>query len=132
MRRGGYNLGGEKSGHLVFLDYNTTCDGILTALQILSIMLKNKKPLSELSKVMQIFPQILISVDVNKPKDILQIPAISNQIQKAENKLKGKGRIVVRPSGTESKIRVMVEGEDEGEIKLIAEELAGVIKHNLD
>jgi phosphoglucosamine mutase len=81
---------------------------------------------------MQIFPQILISVDVNKPKDILQIPAISNQIQKAENKLKGKGRIVVRPSGTESKIRVMVEGEDEGEIKLIAEELAGVIKHNLD
>ena len=95
-------------------------------------MLKNKKPLSELSKVMQIFPQILISVDVNKPKDIIQIPAISNQIQKAENKLKGKGRIVVRPSGTESKIRVMVEGEDEGEIKLIAEELAGVIKHNLD
>jgi len=132
LRRGGYNLGGEKSGHLVFLDHNTTCDGILTALQILTIMLKNKKPLSELSQVMQIFPQILISVDVNKRKDISQIPAISNQIQKAENKLKGKGRVVVRPSGTESKIRVMIEGEDEGEIKLIAEELAGVIKHNLD
>jgi phosphoglucosamine mutase len=95
-------------------------------------MLKNKQPLSELSQVMQIFPQILISVDVNKRKDISQIPAISNQIQKAENKLKGKGRVVVRPSGTEAKIRVMVEGEDEGEIKLIAEELAGVIKHNLD
>jgi phosphoglucosamine mutase len=132
LRRGGYNLGGEKSGHLIFLDYNTTCDGILTALQILSIMLKNKKPLSELSQVMQIFPQILVSVAVNKRKDISQIPAILNQIQKAENKLKGKGRIVVRTSGTESKIRVMVEGEDEGEIKLIAEELAGVIKHNLD
>ena len=132
LRRGGYNLGGEKSGHLVFLDHNTTCDGILTALQILTIMLKNKKPLSELSQVMQIFPQILISVDVNKRKDISQIPAISNQIQKAENKLKGKGRVVVRPSGTESKIRVMIEGEDDGEIKLIAEELAGVIKHNLD
>jgi len=132
LRRGGYNLGGEKSGHLVFLDHNTTCDGILTALQILTIMLKNKKPLSELSQVMQIFPQILISVDVNKRKDISQIPAISNQIQKAENKLKGKGRVVVRPSGTEAKIRVMVEGEDEEEIKLIAEELAGVIKHNLD
>jgi len=98
----------------------------------LSIMLKNKKPLSELSQVMQIFPQILVSVAVNKRKDISQIPAILNQIQKAENKLKGKGRIVVRTSGTESKIRVMVEGEDEGEIKLIAEELAGVIKHNLD
>jgi phosphoglucosamine mutase len=95
-------------------------------------MLKNKKPLSELSQVMQIFPQILVSVAVNKRKDISQIPAILNQIQKAENKLKGKGRIVVRTSGTESKIRVMVEGEDEGEIKLIAEELAGVIKHNLD
>jgi len=131
LRRGGYNLGGEKSGHLVFLDYNTTCDGILTALQILTIMIKNKKPLSELSQVMQIFPQILISIDVNKRKDISQISAILNQIQKAEKKLKGKGRVVVRPSGTESKIRVMVEGEDEGEIKLIAEELAGIIKHNL-
>ena len=131
LRRGGYNLGGEKSGHLVFLDYNTTCDGILTALQILTVMLKNEKPLSELSQVMQIFPQILISVPVTKQKDIAQIPVISQQIQKAENKLKGKGRVVVRPSGTESKIRVMVEGEDEGEIKLIAEELADVIKHNL-
>jgi len=131
LRRGGYNLGGEKSGHLVFLDYNTTCDGILTALQILSIMLKNQKPLSELSQVMKIFPQILISVDVNKGKDISQAPVISHQIQKAEHKLKGKGRVVVRPSGTESKIRVMVEGENEGEIKLIAQELAEVIKHNL-
>ena len=132
LRRGGYNLGGEKSGHLVFLDYNTTCDGILTALQILSVMLKNNKPLSELSQVMQIFPQILISVDVNNRKDISHIPVISDQIKKAEDKLKGKGRVVVRPSGTESKIRVMVEGEDESEIKLIAEELAEVIKHSLD
>jgi phosphoglucosamine mutase len=132
MVRGGYNLGGEQSGHTIFLDYNTTCDGILTALQILSVMLKNDKPLSELSQVMQIFPQILISVDVKKRKNISQIPAILNQIQKAEKKLKGKGRVVVRLSGTESKIRVMVEGEKEGEIKLIAEELAGVIKHNLD
>lgn len=131
LRRGGYNLGGEKSGHLVFLDYNTTCDGILTALQVLGIMIHNEKTLSELSQVMQVFPQILLNVDVSEKKDIFQIPAIANQISKFENKLKGRGRVVVRPSGTEPKIRVMVEGEDEEEIKITAEELAEVIKQNL-
>jgi len=131
LRRGGYNLGGEKSGHLVFLDYNTTCDGILTALQVLSIMLRNEKTLSELCRDIQLFPQVLINVDVREVKDIFQYPAVLRQISWAEEKLKNRGRVVVRPSGTEAKIRVMVEGEDEAEIRTIAEELAETIRITL-
>ncbi|MBW1678746.1 MAG: phosphoglucosamine mutase, partial [Deltaproteobacteria bacterium] len=131
LQKGGYNLGGEKSGHLIFLDYNTTGDGILSALRVLSIMIQKGKTLSELSQIMQPFPQILINVDVKGEKDFYQIPAIANQIKKLDNELKDRGRVVVRPSGTESKIRVMVEGEDEKKIKILGHELADIIKKNL-
>jgi phosphoglucosamine mutase len=131
LQKGGYNLGGEKSGHLIFLDYNTTGDGILGALRVLSTMVQSGKALSELSQIMQPFPQILINVDVKGEKDFYQIPAIANQIKKLDNELKDRGRVVVRPSGTESKIRVMVEGEDEKKIKILGHELADIIKKNL-
>ncbi|MCX8012542.1 MAG: phosphoglucosamine mutase, partial [Desulfobacterota bacterium] len=110
---------------------STTCDGILTALQVLSIMLRNGKPLSELSRVIQLFPQVLVNVDVKETKDIAQYPVIVKQINHAQSKLKDRGRVVVRPSGTEPKIRIMVEGEEEVEIRTIAEELAETIRITL-
>ena len=131
LQRGGYNLGGEKSGHLIFLDHNTTGDGILTALQVLSIMIQRGKPLSELSQFMQPFPQILVNVEVKEKKDPYQIPVIFNEIIKVKNELKDKGQVVVRPSGTESKIRVMIEGEDGEKIKKYAYDLADIIKQKL-
>jgi len=131
LQRGGYNLGGEKSGHLIFLDHNTTGDGILTALQVLSIMIKKGNTLSELSRIMQPFPQVLINVDVKEKKDPCQIPVIFDQISKVKNELKKRGKVVVRLSGTEPKIRIMIEGEEEVKIKVLAHELADIIKQNL-
>ena len=131
LQKGGYNLGGEKSGHLIFLDYNTTGDGILTALRVLCIMIQKGKPLSELARVMQSFPQVLVNVKVREEMDPYRIPAIGKEIEKLEAKLGDKGQLVVRPSGTESIIRVMIEGEDEREINALAHELADVIKENL-
>lgn len=127
MLRRGCNLGGEQSGHIVFLDHNTTGDGAITALQILSIMCKTGKSLSELASPIPIYPQVLVNVKVSKPKNIEAFPRIVNAIKKAEKRLNG-GRILVRPSGTEPKIRVMVEGTDMDEIRTIAEEIADVIR----
>ena len=131
LHRGGYNLGGEKSGHLIFLDYNTTGDGILSALQVLSIMVQREESLSELSKVMHPYPQVLINVDVTEKRDVYQIPIIVTYIRKVENELQDKGRLVIRPSGTEAKIRVMIEGEDGEKIKTLGYELADIIKKNM-
>ena len=109
------------------MDHNTTGDGAITALQVFAIMIKTGKPLSKLSSVVPIYPQVLINVPVPKPKGIEKFPAVMNAIEKAEGKL-GNGRILVRPSGTEPKIRVMVEGSNMHKITAIAEELAEVIK----
>ncbi len=127
MVKGGYNLGGEQSGHIVFLDYNTTGDGAICALQILAVMTKTGKPLSKLASKVPIYPQVLINVTVPKPKKIDKFPEVVKAVSDAEKKLKS-GRILVRPSGTVPKIRVMVEGDDMSKIKTIAEEVAGVIK----
>jgi phosphoglucosamine mutase len=121
------NLGGEQSGHIVFLDHNTTGDGAITALQILSIMCKTGKRLSELASPIPIYPQILVNVRVPKHGDLKGFPEVVNTIKKAEKRLNG-GRILVRPSGTEPKIRIMVEGDDMAEIKTIAYEIAEVVK----
>jgi len=131
LQKGGYNLGGEKSGHLIFLDYNTTGDGILTALRVLCIMIQKGKPLSELARVMESFPQVLLNVAVRDKKDPYHVPAIAAAIAKLEANLGDKGHLVVRPSGTESIIRIMIEGEDETVINLLAHELAGVVRENL-
>ncbi len=130
MIKRGCNLGGEQSGHIIFLDHNTTGDGPITALQVLSIMCRREKSLSDLASSIPIYPQILVNVHVLKPKEIDAFPKIKNAINKAGKKLKS-GRILVRPSGTEPKVRVMVEGDNMEEITTIAEEIAEVIKSNM-
>ncbi|MEW6713649.1 MAG: phosphoglucosamine mutase [Nitrospirota bacterium] len=130
MLRRGCNLGGEQSGHVIFLDYNTTGDGAITALQILSVMSRTGKTLSELASVIPIYPQVLVNVHVPKPKSMDEFPLVTAAIKKAEKKLKS-GRIFVRPSGTEPKIRVMVEGDDMAVITEIAEDIADVIKSSM-
>ena len=130
MLRQGCNLGGEQSGHIVFMDHNTTGDGAISALQVLAVMCKTGKPLSKLASGIPIYPQVLLNVPVLKPKSIEKFPAVMSAIKKAENQLKS-GRILVRPSGTEPKIRIMVEGSSMHKITAIAEELAEVIKSNM-
>ena len=128
MRARGYNFGGEQSGHLVFLDYNTTGDGTLAALQLLAIMIRKRKPLSELAAIMTTFPQILENVRMAVRIAPEQIPGFPEALRACEQRLGSRGRILVRPSGTEPVIRVMTEGEDEAEIAAIALELCDVIR----
>lgn len=127
MRKNGYSFGGEQSGHLVFLEHITTGDGALAGLQLLSIMNKTQKPLSELATLMERFPQVLKNVRTEKKIDVNSIKGFQETVQKLEEKLADTGRILVRPSGTEPVIRVMVEGQDEGLINAIADELCGCI-----
>jgi len=128
MRRNDYNFGGEQSGHLVFLKHNTTGDGILAALQLLVAMKKTEKPISELSKIMERFPQVLKNVTTRKKVGLDQISGFAAKVAAMEKELGNKGRILVRPSGTEPVIRVMVEGENEEKIENIADELCEVIR----
>jgi len=130
MMKRGCNLGGEQSGHIVFLDYNTTGDGPVTALQVLSVMCRRGKSLSNLASSIPIYPQVLLNVPVRRHKTIEEFPSIGAAVKKAEKKLTS-GRILVRPSGTEPKVRVMVEGDNMDEITAIAEEIAEVIKSNM-
>lgn len=130
MLRRGCNLGGEQSGHIIFMDHNTTGDGIITALQVLAIMCKTGKPLSKLSPAIPIYPQVLLNVQVPKPESIENFPSVMTAIRKAKKRLK-KGRILVRPSGTEPKIRVMVEGNNMRIVTTIAEELAELIESKM-
>jgi phosphoglucosamine mutase len=124
MRKHGYNLGGEQSGHLVFLDHATTGDGIVAALRVLAIMVREGKPLSELVQVMTRTPQVLINTTVDRKVPIDQLPAVQAMIASIEKQLGDDGRVLVRYSGTESKARVMIEGLDESKIKGWAEELS--------
>jgi phosphoglucosamine mutase len=127
MRREGYSFGGEQSGHLIFLDHITTGDGILAALQLLAIMKKRGKPLSELATVMESFPQVLKNVRTATRMEVDAIPGFPEAIEKFEQKLGKSGRILVRPSGTEPVIRVMVEGQDKAVIDEIADELCDLV-----
>lgn len=131
MIEGGYNLGGEQSGHIIFLDYNTTGDGLITALQVLAIMKQTGRPLSELASRMVNFPQVLVNVKVKDKKDLSTIPEIAKLMADVENKLEGRGRLLVRYSGTEPKVRVMIEGEDEAEIRAYADEICDLIREKL-
>lgn len=131
MIRGGYNLGGEQSGHIVFLDHNSTGDGPLTAVQVLHLMKKKGMPLSKLASEIKLYPQVLMNVEVEKKHDIKTIPQIQEAIKTAEKRLSGKGRILVRPSGTEPKIRVMLEGRDLNLITRLGKDIIKVIKQFL-
>ena len=132
MLKGGYNLGGEQSGHVLFLNYTTTGDGILTALRVLSVMLRKDKPLAELAAFLQKCPQILINVEVKEKKDLKTLPQARQAIHEAEKRLGARGRLLVRYSGTEPKLRVMTEGEDESLVRQVAEDLAQGLKTMLN
>jgi phosphoglucosamine mutase len=131
MREGGYNLGGEQSGHIVLLDHNATGDGLVTALQILSIMRSQQKPLSKLSKLLSLYPQVLLNVKVAAKPPFEEVPAIVEAIERAEKELDDKGRVLLRYSGTENLLRVMVEGESKEHVQAIADELAGIVQKAL-
>jgi len=128
MRKNGYSFGGEQSGHLIFLDHMTTGDGILAALQLLAIMIKRNKPLSELALGMESYPQVLQNVRTVTKIAVENIPGFSEARTKMEAKLGAEGRILVRPSGTEPVIRVMIEGQDMAEITAMAEELCDLVR----
>lgn len=133
MLRSGYCLGGEQSGHVIFLDYATTGDGQLSALQLLSILKRSGQKASELAALMQVYPQTMVNVKVGAgAKERLKDDAeIAAAVKSAEESLKGDGRVLVRPSGTEPLIRIMVEGRDQDEIERLADSLAAVITKRL-
>jgi phosphoglucosamine mutase len=132
MRAGGYNLGGEQSGHIVYLDHNTTGDGLLTGLQTLAIMRRAERPLSELAAGMRRFPQALVSVRVAQKRPLEELPDFLEKVRKVEDALDDSGRVLIRYSGTEPKARVMVEGNDEAQVREFAEELATDLRQSLD
>ncbi|MHB1628064.1 MAG: phosphoglucosamine mutase [Bacilli bacterium] len=131
MREGGYVLGGEQSGHVIFLQYNTTGDGILTALQLLDVVAGSGKKLSELADVMRSYPQVLINVRVRDKAAWQRNEAIAQAIKTVEDKLADEGRVLVRESGTEPIVRVMVEGAVEEEVRRFAEEIAAAVRREL-
>lgn len=133
MIKEGYNLGGEQSGHVIFLDYNTTGDGLITAVQLLYIMKKTGKTLSELKAAMQVYPQVLVNAYVkNEYKHAyLEDLEVQEAIEALEEKYKGEGRVLIRPSGTEPLIRVMIEGKDKNEMEKEATQLAKLIEERL-
>jgi len=130
MLKGGYNLGGEQSGHLVFLDHNTTGDGMITALQALAVMQKRGKTLAELAQVMAQFPQTQRAVRVKDKKDLSEIPQLQRMIEECRRELGERGRIVVRYSGTEPVLRIMIEGEAEEAITRMADAVAETVQRS--
>ncbi|MED0661127.1 MULTISPECIES: phosphoglucosamine mutase [Bacillus] len=131
MKKNNYNLGGEQSGHIIFLDYNTTGDGLLTGLQLVNIMKLTKKPLSELAAEMKKFPQKLVNVRVTDKHKVLENEKVKKAIQEAEEEMKGNGRILVRPSGTEPLVRVMAEAPTEEECNRYVEKIVNVVKEEM-
>ncbi len=132
MLKSGATLGGEQAGHIIFLDYGKTGDGLITALRVLSIIREEKKPLSELAGIIERAPQILINVEVKERKPFDSLPLTSRLIQEAESTLGKEGRILVRYSGTEPLARVMVEGKDRQKVEKIAKNISEAIKKELN
>lgn len=131
MRRGGYNLGGEQSGHVIFLDHNTTGDGILTGIQLVDTLVASGKPLHELKSSMRKYPQVLVNVRVGDKSKYQGNTVIESAIAEVEGILGDNGRVLVRPSGTESLIRVMAEGPDKEELDRYVTQIADVVKREL-
>lgn len=131
MLRNGYNFGGEQSGHMIFFDHNTTGDGTLSALQMLAIMQRTGKPLSELAQVMSALPQILTNVRVKQRVDLATIPEVKQVIEHCEEQLGKSGRVLIRYSGTEPLLRIMLEGESAAQIKQLAGEIVAAVETHL-
>lgn len=130
MRQIGANLGGEQSGHVIFLDENTTGDGLLSALHLLQVLVDTKKPLSVLATIMEVLPQALVNAKVpnDKKNSYMENPQIADAIDALTKKFAGEGRVLIRPSGTEPLVRVMIEGRDQNRIQEEAEKLAALIE----
>jgi phosphoglucosamine mutase len=128
MRRHGYNLGGEQSGHLLFLDHSTTGDGLIAGLNVARLMIECQRPLSELKRAMVKFPQVLRNVPVKNREDLQAIPAVRQTIERVVAELDDRGRVLVRYSGTEPLVRVMVEGEQAARVEACADEIAAAIR----
>ncbi|MGE7768741.1 phosphoglucosamine mutase [Peribacillus sp. NPDC096540] len=128
MRKGGYNLGGEQSGHIIFLDYNTTGDGLLTGLQLVNIMSETQKPLSELASEMKKYPQTLINVKVTDKHAVTDNEKVHEVIKEVEAEMEGNGRILVRPSGTEPLVRVMAEAPTVEECNRYVDRIVSVVR----
>lgn len=133
MREIGASLGGEQSGHVIFLDENTTGDGLLSALHLLQVLVETKKPLSELAKIMEVLPQALVNAKVpnHKKEKYMEYPEIAEAINKLNDKFAGEGRVLIRPSGTEPLVRVMIEGKDQALIEKEAKKLAELIQNSM-
>ena len=133
MRKNGYNIGGEQSGHVIFLDDNTTGDGLLSALHLLEVMVNTGKPLSELAEIMEVLPQALVNAKVpnHKKEKFMEYQEIADAVADVEKKFKGEGRVLIRPSGTEPLVRVMVEAPTHEEAKAAAQAIACVIEKEL-
>ena len=123
------NLGGEQSGHVIYLSENTTGDGLLSALHLLQVMQETGKPLSELASIMTVLPQALVNAKVanDKKEHYLDYPEVAQACKDLEDRFAGRGRVLIRPSGTEPLVRVMIEGEDQEQIKEEAQKLADLI-----
>ncbi|HEY8369484.1 MAG TPA: phosphoglucosamine mutase [Thermodesulfobacteriota bacterium] len=131
MRRGGYTFGGEQSGHMIFLEHNTTGDGILSALQLLAILKRRGRRLSELAAVMERVPQVLVNVRVSRKPPLSTLPDVQAAMRRIEAALGDEGRLLVRYSGTENLVRVMVEGTDDRAIRAYADEMADLLARTL-
>ncbi len=131
MREIGASLGGEQSGHIIFLKENTTGDGLLSALHLLKVLVETEKPLSELASIMEVLPQALVNAKVpnHKKEKYMDYPEIADAIQKLDEKYAGEGRVLIRPSGTEPLVRVMIEGKDKKMIDDDAKQLAELIQN---
>ena len=131
MRNGGYNLGGEQSGHIIFLDHSRTGDGLMTALQTLAVMARAQKPLSDLTGSFERLPQVMLSVRVFEKKPVDSLSSVQDAIKQVESELGKNGRVLIRYSGTEPLVRIMVEGEDEGRVAELGEYLADELRRAL-
>lgn len=131
MRKGGYVLGGEQSGHLVFMDHSTTGDGTLAALQLLRIMVSRQKPISEIAGLLTPYPQLLVNVRVKKKVPFEDVPSIQDAVRDAQQRLGRTGRVLLRYSGTEALARIMVEAQDHSLVESLCAELAVAVEQGL-
>lgn len=131
MRKNDYNFGGEQSGHMVFLDFNTTGDGMLSGIQLLSIMKQTGKKLSELADEVTIYPQKLVNIRVSNKNGAMEVPAIKAVIEEAEAEMNGEGRILVRPSGTEPLLRVMAEAPTDEKVNYYVDKIVEVVRKEI-
>jgi phosphoglucosamine mutase len=131
MQRGGLSLGGEQSGHIIFADHLMTGDGIGTALQVLRIMERTGRDLADLASALVTFPQVLVNVRVKERRDYMAVPEVADLVRRIESTLDGQGRLLIRYSGTEPLLRIMIEGKRDHEIRGWADEIAAAVRAHL-